>query len=264
MKKIITETKTVIINTRTNEQFASYEESINVGLDGSSHTVITLSREDGTKKEVSMATFKRWYKSTEIQVETEIEVDEPKIEKPIAETKHQQASRRNIRGAYTFVLGGYENSIQDGQMSEMPSVESLFREVYDESMNSGHEMLGGIRIDGGPAPVCMRFAGKAFVKKYIAYLFSEDGYEVPEALYNAPERKVPSHTRTVEIPEHLAEDEVIMRAFTGMFIGVFKITEKTDKVITVQLADGSPMEFDANTGKELNAGKPQFANKLDM
>lgn len=211
-----------------------------------------------------MATFKRWYRPTEIQVEAEIEVEEPKIEKPIAETKHQQASRRNIRGAYTLVLGGYENSIQDGQMSEMPSVESLFREVYDESMNSGHEMLGGIRMDGGPAPVCMRFAGKAFVKKYIAYLFSKDGYEVPEALYNAPERKTPSHTRTVEIPEHLAEDEVIMRAFTGMFIGVFKIIEKTNETITVQLADGSPMEFDANTGKELNASKPQFASKLEM
>lgn len=258
--------KTVIINTRTNEQFISQEESINVGLDGSSQTIITLAREDGTTKEVSVATFKRWYKTTEIQVETEIKIEEPanKIEKPIAETKHQQASRRNIRGAYTLVLGGYENSIQDGQMSEMPSVESLFREVYDESMNSGHEMLGGIRMDGGPAPVCMRFAGKAFVKKYIAYLFSKDGYEVPEALYSAPERKVPSHTRTVEIPDHLAEDEVIMRAFTGMFIGVFKITEKTDKVITVKLADGSPMEFDINTGKELNASKPQFANKLEM
>ena len=261
MKKTITETKTVIINTRNNEQFASYEESINVDLDGSIHRVITLSREDGTKKEVSVATFKRWYKSTEIQVETEIEVDEPKIEKPIAETKHQQASRRNIRHGYNWVVGGLENSVQDGHLDKMPPVEEMFNEVYAEVTSCTFDE--GF-CDSKAAPVCMRFAGKAFVKKYIAYLFSKEGYEVPEALYNAPERKVPSHTRTVKIPEHLAEDEVIMRAFTGMFIGVFKITEKTDKVITVQLADGSPMEFDANTGKELNASKPQFANKLEM
>lgn len=260
MKKTITETKTVIINTRNNEQFASYEESINVGLDGSSHNVITLSREDGTIKEVSAATFKRWYKSTEIQVETEIEVDEPKIEKPIAETKHQKAAKHNIYYGYGWIIGGYENDLSDNG-TEMPSVESMFEEVYEEVMsctfNEGF-------VDSKAAPICMKFAGKAFVKKYIAYLFSKEGYEVPEALYNAPEHKTSSHTKTVEIPEHLAEDEVIMRAFTGMFIGVFKITEKTDKAITVQLADGSLMGFDANTGKELNARKPQFANKLEV
>lgn len=261
MKKTITETKTVIINTRNNEQFASYEESINVGLDGSSRNVITLTKEDGTEKEVSMTTFKRWYKSTEIQVETEIEVDEPKIEKPIAETKHQQASRRNIRHGYNWVVGGLENSVQDGHLEKMPPVEEMFNEVYAEVTSCTFDE--GF-CDSKAAPVCMRFAGKAFVKKYIAYLFSKDGYEVPEALYNTPERKIPSHTRTVEIPENLTEDEVIMRAFTGMFIGVFKIVEKTNEVITVKLADGTPMEFDANTGKELNARKPQFANKLEM
>lgn len=260
MKKTIIETKTVIINTRNNEQFASYEESIDVSLDGSSHTVITLFREDGTTKEVSMATFKRWYKSTEIQVETEVEVDEPKIEKPIAETKHQKAAKHNIYYGYGWIVGGHENDLSDNG-TEMPSIESMFEEVYDEVMSCTFDE--GF-CDSKAAPVCMRFAGKAFVKKYIAYLFSKDGYEVPEALYNAPERNTPYHTRTVEIPEHLAEDEVIMRAFTGMFIGVFKITEKTNKVITVQLADGSPMEFDASTGKELNASKPQFANKLEM
>ena len=260
MKKTITETKTVIINTRNNEQFASYEESINVDLNGSNHTIITLTREDGTTKEVSEATFKRWYKSTEIQVETEIEVDEPKIEKPIAETKHQKNAKYNIYWGYGWIVGGHENDLSDNG-TEMPSVESMFEEVYYEVMsctfNEGF-------CDSKAAPVCMKFAGKAFVKKYIAYLFSKEGYEVPEALYNAPEHKTSSHTRTVEIPEHLAEDEVIMRAFTGMFIGVFKIIEKTNKVITVQLADGSPMKFDATTGKELNPKKPQFANKLDM
>ena len=261
MKKTITETKTVIINTRTNEQFASCEESIEVGLNGSSCRVFTLIKEDGTRKEVSMATFKRWYKSTEIQVETEIEVDEPKIEKPIAVTKHQQASRRNIRPGYNWVIGGLENSVQDGHLDKMPPIESMFEEVYDEVMsctfNEGF-------CDSKAAPVCMRFAGKAFVKKYIAYLFSKDGYEVPEALYNTPEHKTHSHTRTVKIPDNLAEDEVIMRAFTGMFIGVFKIIEKTNESITVKLADGSPMEFDVNTGKELNASKPQFANRLAL
>lgn len=253
-------TKTMIINKRTNEAYVSAEESMSVPLTGELKEIITLTTEDGATKEVSPSTFKRWYKTVEVKVE------EPKAEeKPM--TKHQQAALENIEGAYTYVLGGYENSVQDGQMDEMPATEDLFNEVYDEAMNSGHRMLGGLRTDGGEAPICMRFVGKAFVREQIAEMFRKDGYEVPADLIKVPEKK-PGHSNFVDeervnLRKDEAENTVEVRAFTGMLIGTFEVVKETSKTITVKTSKGN-MKFDKNTGIQINANNPKFANRIRL
>lgn len=266
MKKTVIETKTIVINTRNNEQFVSCEESISVSLDGSSRPVVILTREDGTEKEVSLGTFKRWYKTAEVQVETEVEVEDPKPEtKPL--TKHQKSALSNVEGAYTYVLGGYENSVQDGHIDEMPSVEVMFEEVYDEAMNSGHEMLGGMRMDGGPAPICVKFAGKKFIREQIAKLFRADGYEVPEELVAVPERKS-GHSNFVDGERiNLRKDEgekvVNVRAFTGMLIGTFKVVRETKTTLTVKTNKGK-LKFDKETGIQIDANNKKFANRIEL
>lgn len=255
--------KTVItyVNTRDNDIFVSAEEAILVSLDGTSKPAMILKREDGTEKEVSISTFKRWYK----KVETEIEVEEPKEEeKPM--TKHQKDALKNIDGAYTYVMGGYENSLQDGHIDELPDIESLFDEVYEEATQSGHQMLGGLRMDGGEAPICMKFAGKAFIRDQIAKMFREDGYEVPEDLIKVPAKKQ-GHSNIVDgervnIRKDEAEKVVTVRAFTGMLIGTFKVEKETKTTIIVNTAKGS-LKFDKKTGIQITE-KKRFANRIDL
>lgn len=69
--------KTIIVNKKTEEQFVSYEEHIDVALNGASKNMFTLTREDGTTKEVSESTFKRWYKTVDVEIE-EVEIKNTK------------------------------------------------------------------------------------------------------------------------------------------------------------------------------------------
>ncbi len=259
-------TKTVItfINTRNNETFVSAEEQINVSLDGSMTPVMHLKREDGSEKTVAMSTFKRYYK----EVKTEIEVEEPKGEtKPM--TKHQKAALRNIKGAYNDYIGGLENSVQDGQLDEMPPIDELFSGVYVEAMSTSFQMMGGLSVVGGPAPICMRFAGKQFIREQIAKLFRKDGYEVPEDLIQVPDKKSGKGHSQVADGERInlrndeADKMVTVRAFTGMLIGSFEIEEETNSTITVTTAKGL-MEFDKVTGLQTNANNPRYANRIEF
>lgn len=253
MKKIVTETKTVIINTKTNEQFVSAEESVE-----ESKVVITLTREDGTTKEVAPSTFKRWYKSAEIQVEAEIEIPEESssLEKPEAANKHQKDAKRNIYHGYNWVVGGHENELSD-YGTEMPSVEDLFQEIYDE-VTSGTFGEGSFSLK---APICMKFAGKEFIKKYIAYLLTKDGYSVPEKLYKVAPKK--THTGNVDnVRRDEADKTVTMYAFTGMLIGIFEVTGEDSESYTVEDRHHRTLKFSKETGKQLNCSKPQFANRI--
>lgn len=265
MKKIITESKTVIINTRNFAKTGVYFTSDEVvkNEDGIRHF---LTRNDGEEVVVADSTFKRYYKTTEIQVETEVEVyeDEPipaKETKPM--TKHQKVAAEQLDNAYNWIVGGYENSVTDGDMEEMPSVEEMFNEVLDEATS---HLYGNGMCSQNPAPAAMNFAGKRFILDTLADLFRADGYEVPENLLKVPEkRKATGPRKNIKgNPESVGEDEVVMRAFTGMLIGVFKVAVKTEDVISVELANGTHMDFNPQTGKELNAHNPRFANRIEI
>ena len=262
MKKIITETKTVIVNTRnfakTGIHFTSDEVVKNE--DGIRHF---LTRNDGEEVVVSDSTFKRYYKTTEIQVETEIEVEEPKAEtKPL--TKHQKVAAEQLENAYNWIVGGYYNTVQDGEAEEMPPVEDMFDEVMEEATT---HLFGEGMCSQEPAPAAMRFVGKRFLIDTLTILFQQDGYEVPACCTKIPEKKQRAAGPRKNVkgdPESVGEDEVVMRAFTGMLIGVFKIVERDENTISVELANGTHMDFDVNTGKEIGARNPRFANRIEL
>ena len=226
------------------------------------NNIAVLTDSNGAEHTMKLTTLRKTFKKS---VE-EVEVEEPKT-KTKTLTKHQKSALSNVEGAYTYVLGGYENSVQDGHIDEMPSVEDMFEEVYDEAMNSGHEMLGGIRMDGGPAPICVKFAGKKFIREQIAKLFRADGYEGSEELVAVPERK-PGHSNFVDGERiNLRKDEgekvVNVRAFTGMLIGTFKVEKETKTTITVKTAKGK-LKFDKETGIQVDSNNKKFANRIEV
>ena len=63
--------------------------------------------------------------------------------------------------------------------------------------------------------------------------------------------------------EEKAAKTVVMKAFTGMWIGEFEIIKETKKTITVLTKKGE-LKFDRTTGIQLNANNPKFANHIEL
>lgn len=69
---------------------------------------------------------------------------------------------------------------------------------------------------------------------------------------------------TEEVVEEKIEkvETVVMKAFTGMLIGEFKVVAETSEVITVETKKGE-LSFDKKTGIQLNPNNPKFANRIE-
>lgn len=63
--------------------------------------------------------------------------------------------------------------------------------------------------------------------------------------------------------EEKAAKTVVMKAFTGMWIGEFEIIKETKKTITVATKKGE-LKFDKATGIQLDANNPKFANHIEL
>lgn len=231
----------------------TFVETINDG------TTAVLVDSEGNNHLYAMTTLRKTFKKS---VE-EIEVDEPKTETKTM-TKHQQGALKNIRCGYNWVIGGLENSVQDGQMEELPPVEDMFEEVYDEVTSCTFDEDF---CDSKAAPICMKFAGKAFIREQLVKLFRADGYEVPDELAKVPERKS-GHSNFVDgerinLRKDEAEKVVKVRAFTGMLIGTFKVEKETKTTITVKTAKGK-LKFDKETGIQIDSNNKKFANRIEV
>ena len=223
------------------------------------NNIAVLTDSNGAEHTMKLTTLRKTFKKS---VE-EIEVDEPKAETKTM-TKHQQGALKNIRCGYNWVIGGLENSVQDGQMEELPPVEEMFEEVYDEVTSCTFDE--GF-CDSKAAPICVKFAGKKFIREQIAKLFQADGYEVSEELVKVPERK-PGHSNFVDgerinLRKDEAEKVVKVRAFTGMLIGTFKVEKETKTTITVKTAKGK-LKFDKETGIQIDSNNQKFANRIEV
>lgn len=247
--------KTIITYTsrKNASKVYTFVEAINDG------TTAVLVDSEGNNHMYAMTTLRKTFKKS---VE-EVEVEEPKTETEIM-TKHQKSALKNIRCGYNWVIGGLENAVQDGEMEELPAVEEMFEEVYDEVTNCNFDEDFG---DSQAAPICMKFAGKKFIREQIAKLFREDGYDVSEELVAVPERK-PGHSNFVDGERiNLRKDEgekvVNVRAFTGMLIGTFKVEKETKTTITVKTAKGK-LKFDKETGIQIDSNNKKFANHIEV
>lgn len=248
--------KTII--TYTSRKNASKVYTLVSADEQNNHAILVDS--EGAQHGMKLTTLRKTFKKS---IE-EVEVEEPKHEEPKTLTKHQKDAMKNIRHGYNWVVGGLENSVQDGKLEEMPPVEEMFEEVYDEIISCA--FAEGF-CDTKGAPICMKFAGKAFIREQLAKLFREDGYEVPEELTKVPERKA-GHSNFVDgervnLRKDEAERVVQVRAFTGMLIGTFKVEKETNTTITVKTAKGK-LKFDKETGIQIDSNNKKFANRIDI
>ena len=269
----------MFINIQTGEAFVSAEEKTTYGMDGKPRQVYLLTREDGTRKEVSDTAFKAWFQEDHEAENREKEnankgmipmpgTEDPDWGKKAAgkkspNDKHAAVAKQQLEDAYNWIVGGYINTVQDGEAEEMPPVEDMFDEVMEEATT---HLYGKGFCSQKPAPAAMRFAGKRFLIDTLTILFQQDGYEVPACCTKVPEKKTKKGTKREykDTPESVGEDEVVMRAFTGMLIGVFKVVKKTKTYIAVETAKGQPLKFDKKTGIQMDAKNPKFANRIEV
>ena len=162
----------------------------------------------------------------------------------------ERIAKRQIKNAYNYHIGGIENSVQDGEMTQEEFEEAAanyFEEIYSEAMNTRYEP----GFCGGPAPKEMRFAGRKFCRNYLEELYKRDGLK-----YNKDEEE-PKKTKK---PTKSTTAKVELLAFTGMKISEFSAELKDGEYIVIT-AKGAELHFDTN-GKQLNAKNPKFGNTI--
>ena len=96
-------------------------------------------------------------------------------------TAHEEIARRNIYHAFNWIVGGYYNSLLDGDTGCLPKDrDELANTIYQESMN--HLYREGME-SFGRAPKEMRFAGEKFCRAYIDWKLDHDSdvKEIAEA-----------------------------------------------------------------------------------
>jgi hypothetical protein len=256
----------MFINVQTGEAFVKAEETMGINEEGTAVKVWKLTREDGSVKEISDVAFKAWYQE---DPEENHLIPMPGTEDPnwgekaagkkSPNPKHVAVAKKQLEDAYNWIVGGYINTVQDGEAETMPPVEDMFDEVMDEATT---HLYGEGMCSQKPAPAAMRFVGKRFLIDTLTVLFQQDGYEVPACCTQIPEKKQGVSRKYNDDPGEIAEDEVVMRAFTGMLIGVFKIVKQTKTYIMVKTSKGKELKFDKKTGLEMNAKNPRFANRI--
>lgn len=255
-----------IINKETNEAFVSATEKTTYDMNGKPRQVIVLKRENGTTKEVSRRTFNSTYTETEVEEKPEL-MPMPGTQDPDWGDKarglnaHQKTAKKQLENAYDWIVGALENDVQDGNAEEMPPVEQMFEEVMSEATT---HLYGEGSCSHKAAPAAMQFAGKKFLINTLVYLFESNGYKVPDELKKLPEKKQSAAREYKDTPDSVGEDEVVMRAFTGMLIGVFKVFKQTKTHIIVEVANGDILKFNKKTGVQENAKNPKFANRIEV
>nr|DAH81294.1 MAG TPA: hypothetical protein [Bacteriophage sp.] len=230
-----------------------------VSSDESNNTAI-LTDSNGAEHTMKLTTLRKTFKKS---VE-EIEVEEPKTKEQSNDTnlnRHQLLAKEKVTAAYNWNIGGLENDVQDGNREDMPPIEEMFDLVLDAVMTEDY----GVGYCGPNVRTELRFAGNKFIRQTLADLFREDGYEVPDELLAVPEKKhlVGPRKNIKGDPSVVNDDEVVMRAFTGMVIGVFKIEKETKTTITVKTAKGK-LKFDKTTGIQIDSNNKKFANRIEV
>lgn len=121
--------KTIYISKKTEEQFVSAEESIEISLNGAHKTVYILKKEDGTEKTVTESTFKRWYKKVEVTI------DEVTI------TRKSKRTRKTVKMNYAAKA----ENIAEG--SFLPFYPRPNMEINTVSIDTAKSLFGDFTID---------------------------------------------------------------------------------------------------------------------
>ena len=114
----------------------------------------------------------------EVAAEEETKAQVQEEEKQKKNNGWEKIAKENIDNAYNWIVGGYENSVLDGEMTQEEVNEwvknNAVNEIYDEAISTRYT---GDSC-GGEAPKEMRFATKKWCVKYIVELLRAEGYKV--------------------------------------------------------------------------------------
>ena len=111
---------------------------------------------------------------------------------------NEKIAYRNTKYAIQDIVGGYENSISDGYMEEMPTYEDLEDEVY-------YATTTGTYGEGFASchPIKeVNFAGEKFIREVIRYFFEKEGFQYPvkhREETTQPEQVTEEATETVAV-----------------------------------------------------------------
>ena len=135
-------------------------------------------------------------------------------------TGHEKIAARNIKAAFNYIVGGYYNSLQDGDEDYLPdTLKELEDEIYESSMT---DLFREGYMECGKAPKEMKFAGTEFCRNYIRALLKDDGdvAEIAEVKgWNNKEEK----TMMKAIERKTGVEVAVERTEEGRF----KVAEKT-------------------------------------
>ena len=88
------------------------------------------------------------------------------------------AAKANIMNAYNWIMGGYGNSLVDGEMTMEEFNEWLNERAFDEILTEATTTTYNDGCAGGKAPACMKKVTKEFCAKYLLTLFKADNYDI--------------------------------------------------------------------------------------
>lgn len=112
-----------------------------------------------------------------VEEPTEVKPERPTKIKAI-QNKDELIAKKNIENAYNWIIGGNDNAMIDGEMTQEEFdnwiTNDAFNEILDEAMSSKYEP----DCAGGEAPAAMKRVRKSILKGYLLGLFNADGYKI--------------------------------------------------------------------------------------
>lgn len=112
-----------------------------------------------------------------VEEPTEVKPERPTKIKAI-QNKDELIAKKNIENAYNWIIGGNDNAMIDGEMTQEEFdnwiTNDAFNEILDEAMSSKYES----DCAGGEAPAAMKRVRKSILKGYLLGLFKADGYKI--------------------------------------------------------------------------------------
>lgn len=129
-------------------------------------------------------------------------VEDQKEEKPEVEPKEndglKDAVKVNLKNAYNWTVGGYENSVTDGEMTQEEFDEWIKNEALNQVYNEAISSTYGEDHCGGKPPKGMKSADKKLCLEYLIKWFEKDGYEVEMPEIKAGHAPTPKRGQLIE------------------------------------------------------------------
>ena len=150
--------------------------------------------------------------------------------------KTEKRAWKEVKNAFNWVVGGYENSVCDGQMEEMPTYEAIVEEIYWTVMNctttEGHQ-------SGKPCDE-VRFAGKDFIMECIQHLMEKGDFQYEVKHEEKKDEEQPEQAKAPKMYISIVRDKKNLR--TAKF-EIVKIETSSKKVAEDILFDANLAPF---------------------